>query len=513
MGIKRIETQFLALNIGIAALITALLTTLGNFVQISALKRLSIVTVFFAYAISAWAINAHHIFDLRQVFTPLAQRVGLVLVLAAGIAAAIWALDISMPHPLALVLVIAGFCSLAFWLDRQSRDWLDLDGTRQLAASRRAFIDVALTQRDPDELTAAFDALLRAQCQTKYAALLVDHGDIQSSASLQFQKTRPGYSALCDIGWATPESLERRRSDPALADLNRYLAQHALGAIVISPRGSRQPSLLVALGTKDHAWPFTYPEIQRLQNIAELMDNVLTRSRLAAQAAAQARIEHLAMMSRGLAHDLRNLITPISSFLVHTEGRFTAGGTEAEVHAAAQHSVTAMGDYVREALFFSERLSPNFTTVDLGKLFAVARTTAADHAARRQVTIAIAADSAGPLCADFVLLQRMLANLVNNALDASASGQTITLSAARTLRDRVRLQVSDNGCGVPPENLAKIFDPYFTTKEFGRDVRGFGLGLTICQKIAHLHHGSISVQSQPGRGATFTIDLPAAPPV
>jgi signal transduction histidine kinase len=510
-GIQKMEMQFLALNLGLAAFAVTLLNTFGNFLEIAALKRLGVVALFSAYAASAWAITAHRIFDVRQVFTSFAQRVGLVLILAAAIASATWVLRITMPHPAALLLVISVFCSLAFWLDRKSRDWLDLEGKRRLVEARRAFIDVALKEGNPDELVAKFAALLCGQCQTERAILLPDRGETHASATLEFRKQRLGYTALCEMGWATPESLERRRSDPSLADLHRFLTENALGAVVVSPRGSRQPSLLVALGIKTHLWPFTYPEVQRLQNIAELMDYVLTRARLAMQQAAQAKIEHLAMMSRGLAHDLRNLITPISSFLVYTDARFPAGGPEAEVHSAAKHSVQVMTDYVREALFFSERLAPNFKPVDLAKLLSAVRDTAAPLAARREVTILIDSGFNGALTADFVLLQRMLMNLVSNAIDASNSGQSVAISAAPGNRGHVLLQVSDDGYGVAPENIGKIFNPYFTTKEFGNDVRGFGLGLTICQKIVHLHNGSISVDSQPGRGATFTVEIPADP--
>ena len=100
---------------------------------------------------------------------------------------------------------------------------------------------------------------------------------------------------------------------------------------------------------------------------------------------------------------------------------------------------------------------------------------------------------------------------MNNALDASKTGQVIELSATAGPLGRVLIKVSDCGSGVPPENIARIFDPYFTTKQFGAEVRGFGLGLTICQKIVHLHHGTISVSSRPNRGTTFTIDLPISP--
>jgi signal transduction histidine kinase len=74
-----------------------------------------------------------------------------------------------------------------------------------------------------------------------------------------------------------------------------------------------------------------------------------------------------------------------------------------------------------------------------------------------------------------------------------------------------RLEVRDTGCGIPPEIQGRIFDPYFTTKQFGEEVRGFGLGLTISQKIVQLHNGNITVRSLPGAGTVISIDLPVAP--
>ena len=112
--------------------------------------------------------------------------------------------------------------------------------------------------------------------------------------------------------------------------------------------------------------------------------------------------------------------------------------------------------------------------------------------------------------ADRALLQRLLSNLVVNATDASAAGSTVVLRIAELRPGWFRLQVCDHGSGISPENLGRIFDPYFTTKEFGNDTRGFGLGLTICQKIVQLHHGVIAVESEPGRGTTIHVDLPQA---
>jgi signal transduction histidine kinase len=102
----------------------------------------------------------------------------------------------------------------------------------------------------------------------------------------------------------------------------------------------------------------------------------------------------------------------------------------------------------------------------------------------------------------------MLANLVSNAIDASAPRQTVKLTASAGPGGWLHLQVTDEGCGIAPELIDRIFDPYFTTKVFGEDVRGFGLGLTVSQKIVHLHGGTIAVTSEPGRGTVLTVAMP-----
>src|SRR5581483_5473277 len=211
-----------------------------------------------------------------------------------------------------------------------------------------------------------------------------------SSREISIQSRSPLLNTICIDGWATPESLQRRRPTPELETLRRFLLSHAAGAVVASPRGSPSPSLLIILGSRVSEWPFTYPEVRRIQSAAELIDNILTRSRLTAQAALKAKLDHMAMMSRGLAHDFTNLITPISSFLIHTEGRFADSSVEEEVRRAARRSVDMMNDYIGEALFFAKRLEPRFEAISLrsmaGKACAISRT----RASRAQVALIVA---------------------------------------------------------------------------------------------------------------------------
>ncbi len=507
VGVHRVEMQFLALNMGIVGIVVVALNTASSLLDIRGPAQTSPLALFGFQALTAWAIALHRVFDASQVFISLGQRLMLILVLGVGILD-LWSLFGKIfPTPADLLLSIAICSTVVFWLDRTSRHWIGLSGEKLTSEIRRAAITLARSGSRPEKLVVTFQALLSQRFHTQFAALLFDQ-EIRYSGMLDFPADRPAYSALCDIGWATPESLERRRSAPALAELREYLLEHSIGVMVAAPRGSPTPSLIVALGTKLNRWPHTYPEVQRLQNIAELMDNILIHSRLTTQAALKAKIEQVAILSRGLAHDLKNLITPISSFLVHTDGQFSPGTAEHEVHADAKRSVKLMADYVREALFFANQLTPKFELVRLTEISAATSASTAAHLSRHGVALRIESPLECSLVADRALLQRLLSNLVVNATDASAAGSTVVLRIAELRPGWFRLQVCDHGSGISPENLGRIFDPYFTTKEFGNDTRGFGLGLTICQKIVQLHHGVIAVESEPGRGTTIHVDLP-----
>lgn len=110
-----------------------------------------------------------------------------------------------------------------------------------------------------------------------------------------------------------------------------------------------------------------------------------------------------------------------------------------------------------------------------------------------------------PIHSDGPLLRQVILNLLTNAFYALDQGGRIEVTTARQPPDRIKIVVADNGPGMPPEVLARIFEPFFTTKPAGK---GTGLGLALCQDIIRKLGGEISVTSQPGCGATFTVLLP-----
>ena len=109
-----------------------------------------------------------------------------------------------------------------------------------------------------------------------------------------------------------------------------------------------------------------------------------------------------------------------------------------------------------------------------------------------------------PVYTDPIQVQQVFLNILNNAVEAvEKHGEIVVKTWSEN--GRVAISFSDNGRGIPPENLDKIFTPFFTTKPPGK---GTGLGLSICYGIIEKLNGKIDVRSEPGKGTTFTIHLP-----
>jgi two-component system NtrC family sensor kinase len=107
---------------------------------------------------------------------------------------------------------------------------------------------------------------------------------------------------------------------------------------------------------------------------------------------------------------------------------------------------------------------------------------------------------------DFRQIQQVLLNLVSNASEAMTPNGTLTVTVRHSeQKGLLEVKVADTGCGIPHENLENIFEPFFTTKEEGK---GVGLGLSIAYGIITGHKGSIEVESELGKGTTFTVYLP-----
>jgi signal transduction histidine kinase len=173
-----------------------------------------------------------------------------------------------------------------------------------------------------------------------------------------------------------------------------------------------------------------------------------------------------------------------------------------------------MRSYVNEALFFSNTLAPKIKPCLLDATVRKAVELAQPILKRRGIDLALNTPSAVLVEMDEVLIQRLISNLIANAIDASTSASRIEIDLHRLARtepsrDWLRLRITDYGEGIPRENLKRIFMPYFTTKDRGEQRRGFGLGLAISRKIVHLHGGNLNIASEEKKGTTVQVDLPS----
>lgn len=280
-----------------------------------------------------------------------------------------------------------------------------------------------------------------------------------------------------------------------------------------------RPTGLLLIGPRMPPGPVTSLDMELLTALANQLGFTLDRIRLAEQTAFSDRAQLLGEFSRGLAHDLNNLITPIDVYLQMMAGAHENGSDLQVLHQMAGQKISKIKSYVQEAIFFSTTHELHLVVIVISDLLKEVLETTQARGRDAGVEVKVALD---PLAAqtkfvgDRVLLERMLTNLVHNAVDASDRGKVVTLrgqyvESARMKHPFVRLTVEDNGRGIDPQLLKKIYEPYFTTKTTGDRQRGFGLGLTISLRIVQLHCGKLHMSSILGRGTTARVDLPLDP--
>jgi signal transduction histidine kinase len=219
-------------------------------------------------------------------------------------------------------------------------------------------------------------------------------------------------------------------------------------------------------------------------------------------------------LARRLAHELKNPLFPLQ-LTVENMVRAKKMSPEmfeevfAEGITALTEEIANLKAIVARFSDFSKMPQPQVSEVDLRDLLARLVRLYQPGMEQREHPIKIdtkIADEPLPVSVDAELMHRALSNLVLNAMDAMPEGGTITISAACN-GSEIRLTIADTGSGMTPEECERLFTPYYTTKELGT-----GLGLAIVQSVIADHHGSIAVESKPGRGTVFVIDLPAKAP-
>jgi len=271
---------------------------------------------------------------------------------------------------------------------------------------------------------------------------------------------------------------------------------------------------LILLGSKASDELFTPYDVRLLTELSSSLGLVLNQIRLRHQLQVVHEQDLLGRMSRGLAHDLNNLLTPVQTLLqLYREARLNQETID-ELLPMCLRNLETVRSYVNEALFFSRSARLQGQLCMLDEIVREAVSLVQPYAESKNIRVTFTGPSEVGMEMDSVLIKRLVCNLLSNAIDASPPGSDVEarmapLPKTEPNRDWYRLQIIDHGEGISAENLERVFTPYFTTKNTGDGKRGFGLGLAIARKIVHLHGGNLSISSKEKKGTTVQVDLPS----
>ncbi|MDD5382486.1 MAG: ATP-binding protein, partial [Candidatus Margulisbacteria bacterium] len=274
--------------------------------------------------------------------------------------------------------------------------------------------------------------------------------------------------------------------DSSLASPERGLVPVSFSSTVLYDHHGKKIGALVTL--------------QDLSEVKELEEKVRRADKLAA----------LATMAAGMAHEIKN---PLSSMKVLSQllpKKIDDPEFKAKISEIIPREINRIDRIVESLLSFARATALNFERTNLNELIEETLKYFEDQARAAEVKIVRNFGALPEIEVDRSQISQVFSNLILNAIQAMSGGGELKVATVpgKRLEDEVRqikVQVSDTGHGIPEDTIKKLFDPFFTTK-YG----GTGLGLTITHSIVDGHKGYIDVDSEIGKGTTFTVTLPVS---
>jgi two-component system NtrC family sensor kinase len=245
------------------------------------------------------------------------------------------------------------------------------------------------------------------------------------------------------------------------------------------------------LAESEMCWPYLVERLQTTQ------DELLRAEKLTS----------LGQMAASIAHEINN---PLAGVLVYTQllSKKLTGDTVKKEEALGylskmESEVSRCSRIIRNLLDFARQTEPMLRLVDINQALEQALSLVGHQAQLQNIEVIRELSSVPKVMGDFDQLQQVFTNLTLNAIQAMPEGGKLTLRTS-VVDGNIKIDVQDTGYGIAKENLSKLFTPFFTTKEKGK---GVGLGLAVVHGIIERHKGKVKVQSEAGKGTTFTVYL------
>ncbi|MBK9309054.1 MAG: PAS domain S-box protein [Nitrospira sp.] len=219
------------------------------------------------------------------------------------------------------------------------------------------------------------------------------------------------------------------------------------------------------------------------------------------------KLASIGKLAAGVAHEINNPLGGILNCLYNLrKGTLTAARQE-EYWASMEYGVRRVQKIVRQLLDFSQQHEPEFSPADMNRIVEQVLVLTTHLFGPNHIRLDVLPGHELPsVIVDRHMIEQVLMNLILNAVQAMKNGGTLTIRTS-VVEGVCRVDVTDTGSGIPASVLPRIFDPFFTTKGEGE---GTGLGLSVNLGIAERHGGNILVESEVGKGTTFTLCLPVS---
>jgi signal transduction histidine kinase len=505
-GGPRLELQLWLVG-GCATAGTILLRMiLGSFLPDPSYTRIQPLLVLVFYSVTAFAATTHRIFDASQL-----MRIGLQRILLIGVVATVAyflneLFDLFLPSVLSFMATIA----IALWFASLLNDWLArfFHFYPQAVTARQAAFEAAGRETKIENLEKAFGQVLKGWGHSDRAIIVHGSRENLRGSGIELAGDAVLVTAMRQLRWATPERLARERPTPERLEVSQFLKDHGLGVLVIG----EGPTLtaLIGVGVAPSRWPFTYPQVTQLQELASIIEGALERAHFSMKVQHAEQLATVGLLGASLAHEIRNPLVTIKTFVQLLPTRHHDEVFREKFFRLIGHEVDRIDRLTVQLL---ELASPRVYTaepVELHSIIQACVDLVAAKATDKHITFFTDCLAVPDVVwTDASAAKQVILNLCFNAIQAleTCEGERWVRISTRPVPVGIEMTVSDSGRGIAEEIRQRLFQPFQSTKS-----TGFGLGLAICSDILANLSATIAVDpSIPGQGATFRVKFPCQP--
>ena len=252
--------------------------------------------------------------------------------------------------------------------------------------------------------------------------------------------------------------------------------------------------------------PLVSKDMQQIGRLI-IFDDVTDRDELERRLMQADKLSSIGLLAAGVAHEVNTPLAVMSTYAQMLAKQISDDEQKSKLLDKIAKQTFRASEIVNSLLSFSRTSPTEFVEVDVSKVIQETLSLVEHQLEKSGVEVKLDAEPAlPPVKGNSGKLQQVFLNLFLNARDAMEAGGTLTVHAWSE-GGFARIDVADNGQGIAPEHLDRIYDPFFTTKGARK---GTGLGLAVTYGIVREHGGSIEVESHPGAGSRFRVEIPLA---